>query len=132
MDDALKPTSQELPLSPEPAVSPPEPSAPPAPAPDPAPRTGARSETRARVSKPAAKTGKRPRKTAPVEDAAAPEEDRVAVVLKTSKYTGRNGRAVARKTTVLVTLDRALKLIMLDDAREATDAEKAAAVVYLD
>ena len=53
-------------------------------------------------------------------------------MLKTSRYTGREGRAVARKTAVLVTVDRGLQLIMLDHAREATEAEAQAAAVFLD
>lgn len=92
------------------------------------PAAGSRASTKARVTNPKPKTGRRVRKADEAE-AVEPEAERVAVVLKTSRYTGRHGRAVARKSTVLVTVDRGLKLLMLDHAREATEAEAAAALV---
>lgn len=97
----------------------------------PAARAGSRAATKARVTNPKPKTGKRARPKAEAEPV-ADEGDRVAVVLKTSRYTGRNGRAVARKTTVLVTVDRGLQLIMLDHAREASEDEAKVATVLLD
>lgn len=109
---------------------------------EPAPGAGAR--TRARVAASAAAAGKAPRqgrtgarrrKTAEV--APASEEERVAVVMKTSRFTGRHGRAVPRRTTALVTVERGLKLIVNGDAREATPeetraAQSAASPVYID
>lgn len=98
-------------------------------------RTGSRASTKARVTSPRPKAGARRRNKPETDPAPDTDADRVAVVLKTSRYTGRQGRAIARKTTVLVTVDRGLQLIMLDHAREATEAEsKAAAVapIYLD
>lgn len=88
-------------------------------------RTGSRAATKARVTNPKPKTGKRSRKKPEAEPEAVEDgvSDRVPVVLKTSRYTGRNGRAIARKTTVMVTVDRGLNLIMLDHAREANEAE---------
>lgn len=97
-------------------------------------RGGSRASTKARVNNPKPKTGAKARRKPEVEPT-EPEGERVAVVLKTSRYTGRNGRAIARKRTVLVTIERGLKLVMLDDAREATEAEAAAAraaPVFLD
>lgn len=106
----------------------------------PAPRVTS-AKTRARVTgtaprKSAGRPGARPRKSAapePVE----PEADRVAVVMQTSRFTGRNGRAVARRTTALVTVSRGLELIIQNAAREATSEEFAAALaatprVYID
>lgn len=136
MDQIQQPDpSPQLKLEPDsaspPAAAPAAPAASP-PAPEPvvekpaAARAGSRASTKARVSNPKPKTGARTRKKAEI-DPAGPEPDRVAVVLKTSRYTGRNGRAVARKSTVMVTVDRGLKLIMLDHAREASEDEAAAA-----
>lgn len=118
------------------------PAAAPTPAPEqpeaaqkPAARGGSRASTKARVNNPKPKTGKRARPKVEAEPE-ADDSGRVPVVLKTSRYTGRKGRAIARKTTVLVTVDRGLKLIMLDHAREATEAEKLAAAkadpIFLD
>lgn len=121
------------------AVAPeaPPPEAPPPEAPaasPPVPRAGSSASTRARVTNPKPKTGKRRRpKAAPAPVEA--EGERVAVVLKTSRYTGRKGKAIARKTAVMVTVERGLNLIMLDHAREATEAEAAVAhatPVFLD
>jgi hypothetical protein len=100
-------------------------------------RSGSRAATKARVTNPKPKAGRRPRKKPEAETEAAEDvSDRVPVVLKTSRYTGRNGRAIARKTTVMVTVDRGLRLIMQDHAREANEAETLAAAkadpIFLD
>lgn len=101
------------------------------------PKTRARVSAAPKAGKPA-RIGARPRrKSDVVTDAPAPDQDRVAVVLQTSRLTGRHGRAVPRRTTALVTVERALGLIVQNAAREATEAEGAAALlaeprVYID
>ncbi|PZO07647.1 MAG: hypothetical protein DCF29_03875 [Alphaproteobacteria bacterium] len=85
----------------------------------------------------AVKPGARRRKPNAIADDDQVEEERVAVVLQTSRLTGRNGRPVPRRTTALVTVERALSLMLQGDAREATPAETEAAEdaeapVYID
>lgn len=94
--------------------------------------SGSSPKTRARVSTPArprtVKTGARPRKGAVQADDVSPDPDRVVVIMQTSRFTGRHGRAVPRRTAALVTVERGLDLLMQGAAREATAEESAAAL----
>lgn len=94
--------------------------------------SGSSLKTRARVSTSAkprtVKTGARPRKGAVQADDVSPDPDRVVVIMQTSRFTGRYGRAVPRRTAALVTVERGLDLLMQGAAREATAEESAAAL----
>lgn len=95
---------------------------------------GAGSRTARKVSqKPARKAiGARKRPSPAASEAAAVDDgDRVTVVLQTSRFRGRDGRAIARRTPVLVTVDRGLELIMQGYARESVEGDKPG-VAYLD
>lgn len=102
----------------------------------PAPKkaSGAGAKTKGRVApKPAGKAIGARKKASKAEPTVKVVNDaeRVTVVLQTSRFRGRDGRAIARRTPVLVTVDRGLQLIMQGYARETTDADKPA-VAYLD
>lgn len=139
MDDAAH-TSNQLPLGDnQPPASPPAPSTPPATEPTAAKPKAARaagsgSRTKGKVppneGRKAIGARKKPSKAAPKAEAVE-DGERQTVVLLTSRFRGRDGRAIARRTPVLVTVERGLQLIIQGYAREAVEGDKPP-VAYLD
>ncbi len=111
--------------------APPEPLAPPEqPAPPPARLASPRTQARVPAKRAAKPGARKPRKAAAEAEAEAGEV--YAIVLQTSKILGPTGRAIARRTAVLAPGARADGLIRSGQARPATEAEAASAVIVID
>lgn len=94
----------------------------------------ARPRTQARLdpAKKPVKAGARPRRAKGAENVETEKGEIVGIVLRTSRVTGADGRAIPRRTVALAKSGRADTLIGRGWARAATDAETATATVVLD
>lgn len=89
--------------------------------------------TQARVERPAKeKPGARRRKSRATPATVRQPGERVGIVMLTSKVTGPDGRAVARRTAVWAPDLRAIELIEKEQARFANAEETATATITLD